>query len=72
MKSIQKKSWSYSYGKDVKKKMPIQCRLCKSNNNDEFCTYNDKEDEFLKSLCEVFVFCPFHLIDYLTEEAESK
>ena len=50
------------------KKIPIQCKICEFNFQNEHCEINDSEDEFIENFkCEGFSFCPFHLIAYLEE-----
>ena len=49
-------------------KIPIQCRLCQNNFGNQYCEYNEKEDNFIKSVkCGAFVFDAYHLIEYLKE-----
>ena len=65
MKSIQKES-------KIKKKIPIQCKLCEYNFQNEYCQINDREDEFADfPECDAFIFCIYHLIDYLTEREKE-
>lgn len=49
-------------------KIPIQCKLCEYNFQNEYCQYDEREDKFLESnKCGEFKFEPYHLIEYLKE-----
>lgn len=47
--------------------MKVMCKLCKHNNNDEFCDINGEQDEFIDDCDGTFKFCYWHLIDFLEE-----